>query len=975
MGSFNKSFSRSFIVQISFALAFLASVIFLILSGDNFTLSVRPDIVKLDSPALAVKGSSSSMYVVDSSRKRLLRIDDSDRVDFIVHSGSNRFSEIHDLAVDSSGDVFILDMVREGRRIKSEIVRRYSSWNRSGAEIFRVDHEIPTFKRTIAGLAQNGEGGCSFITLEDDRFVLHSQSPGNSEKWVSTSYDFTMASEMFNRFDVGGNGLVLFTTRRGEICRADGGEIERIFSSRSKADGGDGSIAWDVAVGDDGALYFADLGRRRISALGVDGETETIQSDPDTIYYHVSAKNGIVAVSKSGVMAIDKDGVSVREEFETADIVVVMRICAWIAALVFLAGCAWGLILLTRFLIRKNSFVVKFSSAVIVGTLLVAGVFCLIVTRDITNRMTREMLNRLTNVAELLALQIPGRAFDELDSVDDYMSATYVAVRESIENVVIRREEYAGMYCVLYKILDGSIAEVFDSDNDHGIVNYPYDWSLEGSDEMEILGTGVPKTYTYPSWVDGGVIFALCPVYGDAEEPIGLIEIGSALAAFRRENRNLVLNLFLNVISMSIAMIIVVVELLVFVDARGKMAGLAARGSSYIPADMMRSAVFLVYFITNMATSFLPIYARDVILTEGRSFPFPIEFLIAAPISADVLMGAVASLLGDWIVRKLGLRRTAIIGGVVVTAGICLEVAFYDIFTLTAGFAVCGFGCGLILFLANLKIAREENEAERDRGFSGITVAMTSGVNGGVVFGAFLINWLSQRSVLGMAAVVSLALLAFSVRYMTKLDLAIRHGKRKQNGTLQFLRSPRVLLYLLTLLGPAIASGYFIIYLFPIVGFDLGISENNIGYAFLLNSLMVIIFSSSLTNVFSRKFGKPVSLALWMLVYAASFAAFAFFQNISALLLVLVLMGFADSFGQSLSTSYYTELPEVAKYGYGKAIGISNVVDNVFQTIGPFVFSYVLHIGLSAGLTQIAAGLVALSLVFLLSSLWLKSES
>jgi MFS family permease len=419
-------------------------------------------------------------------------------------------------------------------------------------------------------------------------------------------------------------------------------------------------------------------------------------------------------------------------------------------------------------------------------------------------------------------------------------------------------------------------------------------------------------------------------------------------------------------------MIIIIMELLVFIDGRRKMIGPAAAEPSYVPVDMMRSATFLVYFIANISTGFLPLYARSMIAADSRTFLFPIEFLIAAPISADVLLGAVGSLLGDWIVGKLGFRRAAITGSAVITAGICLEAVSYDIFMLTAGFAVCGFGCGLILFLVHLRIAGEELGTEKDRGFAGVTVAMTSGINGGVVFGAFLINWLPQRAVLAVSAAVSLALLAFSARYMTKREISSlkEDAENGEIGLLRFISSPRAFLYLLGLWGPTIASGYFIIYLFPIVGFDLGIPESNIGYAFLLNSLIVVFFSSSLTRVASAKFGKPVSLALWTLLYAGSFAAFAFFRDIPALLFALVLMGFADSFGQSLSTSYYTELPEVVQYGYGKAIGISNVVDNIFQTVGPFVFSYALHVGLSRGLLQIAGGLAALSMVFLLGSAW-----
>jgi hypothetical protein len=393
----------------------------------------------------------------------------------------------------------------------------------------------------------------------------------------------------------------------------------------------------------------------------------------------------------------------VWEEFGVSGAIFAMRIALWLAMLVLLVGCVWLVASLVRFLFNKNSFVIKLSMVIVGVVLFTAAIFCLSVTQNITTRMTREMQNRLMNVAELLAMQIPSEAFAELDSIDDYMGESYERVSRPLESVMLQQDEYAGMYCVLYKIIDGSVAEVFESDKNHGTVNYPYDWAM--SDEMEILANGQPKTYMEPSWVDGGVIFALCPVYGKDREPLGLIEVGSDLAEFRKENRNLILTLFLNVISVSVTMIIVVLEILVFIDGRRKLRDLEAAGSPYIPVDLMRSATFLVYFIANMPTGFLPLYARNMIMADGRTFPFPTEFLIAAPISADVLLGAAGSLLGDWIVRKLGSRRTAIAGSVAITAGICLEAVSYDIFMLTAGFAVCGFGCGLILFLANLSIA------------------------------------------------------------------------------------------------------------------------------------------------------------------------------------------------------------------------------------------------------------------------------
>ncbi|MDR1515763.1 MAG: MFS transporter [Synergistaceae bacterium] len=968
--------ARFFIARIAFALLFLASIAFLIARG-GYLFFDHISSVRISSPALAIAAGENSppvMYVVDFARKRLIFADASGRAYSIINAGKGRFSEIYDLATDASGDIFILDTERDGetRRIKSEVVRRFSSDGRFADEVFRADSDIPAFSRVIAGVSRNEEGGVSFVTLGDGHFVLHSLKPGGSGKTERT-HEFPMASLMFNNFDIGGEGQVFFTTRRGEIYSADN-KTELIFSPGAQTEGR-AAIPWDVAAGIGGEIYFTDLGRRGVYSLGESGESEAVYSDPDTIYYRVSNQNGLVAVSENEVIMPGDGEPRVLEVFEAGGGILALRVCAWLAALICLTGGAWGAVRLARFLVRKNNFVVKFSAAFVVGTLLITAVFCLMVTKDITNRMTREMLSRLTTTAELIAMQIPGEAFARLDSVDDTMGEDYAAVKGLIGKIVNSREDYAGIYCVLYRILDGSISEVFDSDNNHGIVNYPYDWPVEGSDEMEILRAGIPKTYIYPSWVDGGVIFSLCPVYDYAGNPAGLIEIGSDLAAFRRDNRNLILNLFLNVVSMSIALIIIAIELLTFVGARAKMRVSPLRAPS-VPVDMMRGAVFLVYFITNMSTSFLPLYARDMILAGSEPILLPLEFMIAVPISADVLMGALASLFGDRIVRKLSIRRAAIAGGVVIVAGLCLEVVSNSIFMLAAGFATCGFGCGLTLFLANLRIAGEEDGAEKDRGFAGLTVATVSGVNGGVVFGAFLLNWLSRRTVLGAAVIVSLALLAFSAKYMTKLNVpSLKRGDNgEKTSAARFLSSPGVASYLLCMLVPAIAAGYFIIYLFPIVGYDHGLPESYIGYSFLLHSLMVILLSSPLTNVFSKKLGKPLSLMLWMLLYAGSFGAFAFFQNIPALLAVLAVIGFADSFGQSLSASYYTDLPEVAEYGYGRAIGVSNVADNAAQTIGPFVFSYALHIGLREGLVRIAVGLAVLSVIFLAGSTRLRSD-
>jgi MFS family permease len=217
---------------------------------------------------------------------------------------------------------------------------------------------------------------------------------------------------------------------------------------------------------------------------------------------------------------------------------------------------------------------------------------------------------------------------------------------------------------------------------------------------------------------------------------------------------------------------------------------------------------------------------------------------------------------------------------------------------------------------------------------------------------------------------MALLLLVYVVHYIAQIYIPSIYrdtGKASMN-TLSFILSPKIFIFLIALLIPIIASGYFLIYMFPVIGFDLGISESNIGYSFLLNSLIVIIFGQSITKFFSEKIGKPLSLMLWGIIYAAAFALFAVLKNIPSLLIALVILGFADSFGQSLYASYFTSQPQAPKYGFGRAIGICNLAENIAQTIGPFVFCYVLQTGLERGLLLLSVALVALASIFLASA-------
>ena len=185
----------------------------------------------------------------------------------------------------------------------------------------------------------------------------------------------------------------------------------------------------------------------------------------------------------------------------------------------------------------------------------------------------------------------------------------------------------------------------------------------------------------------------------------------------------------------------------------------------------------------------------------------------------------------------------------------------------------------------------------------------------------------------------------------------------------RFLFKGRIITYFAMIVVPIIACGYFLTYMFPILGSEYGISETNIGYAYLLNGLCVMCFSNILTDFFSKKMKKGTALALASGIYAFAFILVGWYQSVPVLLLSLVLLGLSDSFGLPLQTGYYTDLEEVKQFGYDRAIGIYSLFENGAQAMGSFVFSYVLLIGVKEGLWMVGGTIVILAVVFLLISM------
>lgn len=455
------------------------------------------------------------------------------------------------------------------------------------------------------------------------------------------------------------------------------------------------------------------------------------------------------------------------------------------------------------------------------------------------------------------------------------------------------------------------------------------------------------------------------------------MEVGTDLYNFQQANRKMIFEVMTSAVVLAVTMILIMSEILIFGQGQEKRKRALALGGdkTQIPAAMLRILVFLIFFVTNIPKAFLPIYIMKQAETESVLGLSP-ALLVSIALSAEVLFGALTSFGGSVVLRWLGRRKTAVFGSILFGVGLTMRALIPTIASFIIGNAVMGAGWGFLLLIVQVMIAEKDPE-EKTEGFTGYTAASLSGVNCGVVFGAFLINWLNYQSVLMIIGVLSFTALLFSLLYIyderkTDAEMTVAEGGEKKQAlgsgmsTARFLLSPHVLLYFIGIVIPVVAGGYFLAYLYPLLGENLGISETNIGYSYLLNGVCIICLGGFLTKQLTRRLGQKGSLALAAVLYAGAFLIYAVWPGISTLMVLLVLLGASDSYGLPAQSTYYTDMKEVQAYGYDKAMGVYSLFENMSQVFGSFIFGIIYVNGVTVGLTIAGGVIFAAAVLFFL---------
>ena len=155
----------------------------------------------------------------------------------------------------------------------------------------------------------------------------------------------------------------------------------------------------------------------------------------------------------------------------------------------------------------------------------------------------------------------------------------------------------------------------------------------------------------------------------------------------------------------------------------------------------------------------------------------------------------------------------------------------------------------------------------------------------------------------------------------------------------------------------------------PLYAAKEGISEANIGVITLVYGIATAYLTSVTVEKITKRVGARLAITIASVITMVSLIIFILSPSISTMILVVMVMGIADSFGYPALSSYFSGIAEVKQYGEENALGISGMVEGISSTIAPFIFATALFLGIQMGMLIILVGFGICIVMFLVTSI------
>ncbi len=413
--------------------------------------------------------------------------------------------------------------------------------------------------------------------------------------------------------------------------------------------------------------------------------------------------------------------------------------------------------------------------------------------------------------------------------------------------------------------------------------------------------------------------------------------------------RKMVTKILLDLLTVLVASIILTIELIIFMikfienrfDSRMK----SEEQKKAVMTGYIRHIAFFFFFASRMASTFIALIAKNL---GGSFFGVKDNILAGIPQSAEFLLTCVAIIATSLVIEKKGWKPSFVGGLLIVGAGTLLSAFSTTITMFIVSRAIVGLGYGFCWMTLRNFALFAASDKEKIICFSMLNVGIYAGIICGAVLGSVLADILGYTAVLVVASVLTfaciLSVLGFQNTPFQKSELKIATPEKTGGCFMAGLakyRGPgfvKALIFIILMIVPSCIIGSYLSYYLPIFFNDIGKLTSDIGRSQLIYGLLIIYIGPHLVRLINRH----PNLFHWNVGYNILFSlaliGFGLWGGFIPAMLVVCVLGFADSFGFAVQNNYFLNLEYAKQLGESRALSFISLIKKLAEMLGPIAF-------------------------------------
>lgn len=989
--------SRLFLI---ISLLFAASSFYAIKNYQVLTENPFNDNLEISYPSQAIRGNSGYTYIIDNSKRRITKISENAKIDFIIDGGKKEdgtFFYANDLAVDENGNLYVLNLVLDeyGFFTTREEILKFSSNGKFVKKLYSQEYDHsekpePTHvqRGQIVGLSYE-RNRLFFYDITKSKILLKSCGTDSENLKERTFLDLENANLLIADITRINAIEAVIATKSGNIFRYNETfKRTNIYSGDEVSSTNNLSIPWAVTE-NDSEIYFVDLGDRSIKSIQ-NGNARNILSQrilkdagyelENYLYNNISynkSENILTASNEGFIISINSTGEIVNVitggEYPVAERV--YKFSVWISIILILIFAYTGFrIIYVHYMKRKFSPLLLKILVIIFIIIIAAVMVSNIIIKNFSTRYQSEVISKMSQLTQILPDAVETDRILKINKQNDFMNEDYQIVRNQFLKALNYNKDpwNNSIYFAIYRVINN---ELYGFMYLNGYINayHPFDYGYESEDSMYRLAKQGEINAEIDSDSMGTWLYSLGPIKDSQGNVIAILEIGTDLYAFRQANLKLVKNILLDVITMLAVFILLIVEfsflgnIISFELNNDVSIGSSdeRRKTKFFDVNMARPLAFMYFTPVSMSLVFIPLMMKRF---YQPVFGISEKFAIALPISAEMFFFGIATIISGGLINKYGWRKIFNLGMVLTGIGLLASGFAFEMWSFIAARSVFGLASGITLLSIRGFINIERREKDRNVAFSNYYSGLIVGANVGAILGAILSDHIGYSNVFFFAFGILTIPLFFAWRYLTDHAVVDRRsritGLKLSASLKKFFMNKNVFLYTLLLIIPTYIAGTFIQYYFPLFAEEQGMSVANIGRVFLLNGFFIIYLGPTLTKFMEKHFGSLFSAALSSILWGISLFIAAYFFSITGAIIAIILMGITEGFGVASQNSIFYKFKVVNEIGVDTSVGYFELVAKLAETIAPLIFAAALLLGPKLGLTVIGAAVVICYIIF-----------